>query len=398
MVDASHPAESASPGRHDRESIGEHVFIAIRDLRRSWSRFLLVGLVVALVALLTTVLGGLANGLVHDGISGLRGLPFDHLAFEQNAKATFSRSTVDDETLAAYRAIPGAEATPLGVSFANAKSENHAPDLDVALFGVEPDSFLVTDANAGTTGRAEARSSLEGRPGLVLSSELASEGIRIGDRYTFTSSGATLPVIGFTFGGSYGHAPIAFTSLATWQRLTYGADPAGRFSAIALRLDHGVDAAAESVAAKTGTEISSKTQAYAGSPGFTAEQSTMSLIRAFLIVISALVVGAFFTVLIVQRTRQVGLLKAMGASSWYVIRDGLAQMVIVVAIATVVGTAIGAGVVALLSGGAVPVELVPSSVLSGGVLLIVAGAIGSLVPLKRITGIEPAIALGASDS
>lgn len=374
------------------------MFIALRDLRRSWNRFLLVGLVVVLVALLTTVLGALANGLVRDGISGLRALPFDHMAFEHGSQATFSRSTVDGDTLTAYRKVPGVQATPLGVSFANAKSGSSKPDLDVALFGVEPDSFLVRDANAGQAGRSDAHAALAGQPGLVLSGELASEGIQIGDEYTFTSSGTTLPVLGFTFDGSYGHAPIAYTSLETWQKLTYGNDARGRFSAIALQVPSDARSAVDKVAAGTGTEVKSKSATYGGSPGFTAEQSTMSLIRGFLLVISALVVGAFFTVLIVQRTRQVGLLKAMGASSWYVIRDGLAQMVIVVAIATAVGSAVGAGLIALMSGGSAPVELVPSTVISGVVLLIVAGVVGSLVPLKRITGIEPAIALGASDT
>lgn len=370
------------------------MFLALRDLRRSGGRFALVGLVVALVALLTTVLGALANGLVRDGISGLRSLPFDHMAFDQGAKSTFSRSVLGDDTLEAYRALPGVEATPVGVSFMNAKAEATgtgaaAPDLDIALFGVEADGFLVE--------RADARAALTGEPGLVLSGDLVDEGIRVGDRYTFTGSGITLPVVGFTFSGSYGHAAIAYTSLASWQELVYGSDTSGRFSAIALQLPDGVTDAVGEVAATTGTEVKTKTATYGGSPGFTAEQTTMSLIRGFLLVISALVVGAFFTVLIVQRTRQIGLLKAMGASSWYVIRDGLGQMTIVVSVASVVGAAVGAGVVALMASSPAPVELVPSTVFGGIVLLIVAGVIGSVVPLKRITSIEPAIALGTGE-
>lgn len=365
------------------------MFIALRDLRRSGGRFILVGLVVVLVALLTTVLGGLANGLVTDGISGLRALPLDHLAFEEGAKSTFNRSVVRDETLDAYRDLPDAEAAPLGVSFSNAKSDDETVDLDIALFGVEPDSFLVTSS--------EVRDALAEGPGLVVSDELAADGVAVGDRYTFTGSGTTLPVVAFADTGSYGHAPIAFTPLATWQQLLYGSDPGGRFSAVALRLDDGETDAVAKVAAETGTEIDTKTEAYDGSPGFSAQQSTMTLIRGFLLVISALVVGAFFTVLIVQRTRQIGLLKAMGASSWYVIRDGLAQMVIVVTLATIVGSALGAGVIIAMSSGEAPVELVPSTVGIGIVLLVVAGVVGSIVPLKRITSIEPAIALGAGE-
>ena len=58
------------------------MFLAWRDLRRTWRRFLLVGLVVVLVAVLSTVLAGLADGLVRDGTSGLRALPYTHLALE----------------------------------------------------------------------------------------------------------------------------------------------------------------------------------------------------------------------------------------------------------------------------------------------------------------------------
>ena len=49
--------------------------------------------------------------------------------------------------------------------------------------------------------------------------------------------------------------------------------------------------------------------------------------------------GAFFTVLTVQRTRQIGLLKAMGASNGYVLRDGVGQMTLLVAAATLAGAA-----------------------------------------------------------
>ncbi len=366
------------------------MFIALRDLRRSWTRFLLVGLVVLLVALLTTVLGALANGLQRDGISALQALPFDHMAFEQGSKATFSRSTIDPDTLATYRQLPDVEATPLGVSFANAKSDGDSPDLDIALFGVESDSFLVE--------RPEGHDALAGEPGLVLSADLADEGIAVGDQYTFSATGVTLPVLGFTFAGSYGHVAIAYTPLETWQELTYGSGAEGRFSAIALQLPDGITDEVHTTATGTDTEVETKTATYDGSPGYTAEQTTMTLIRGFLLVISALVVGAFFTVLIVQRTRQVGLLKAMGASTWYVVRDGLAQMIIVVTLATLVGTGLGAAIIAAMSGGAAPVALVSSTVFQGIVLLIVAGIVGSLVPLRRIAGIEPAIALGSAET
>lgn len=360
------------------------MFLAFRDLRRGVRRFVLLGVVIALVALLSTVLSGLSAGLVTDNISGLRALPFDRIAMAKGADATFSRSILQPAALGTFEKIPGAKTSALGASFVNAAAVDGGPSLDLALFGVPADSFLVD--------RADARAALEGTPGIVLGSELQDKGVKVGDRYTMGGSGVELPVLGFTFAGTYGHAPIAFTSLATWQRVQYGDQPDGRFSAIAL--SGGSEAQIVKADAAAGTQSYTKTESYTGSPGFTAETTTMSLIRGFLLVISALVIGAFFTVLCVQRTRQIGLLKAMGASNGYVLRDGVGQMVILVALASLVGVAIGTALIALMKSGAAPVELSPAAVVTVLLSLIVAGVVGSLVAFRRVTKVEPAIALG----
>jgi putative ABC transport system permease protein len=361
------------------------VFLALRDLRRGVRRFLLLGVVIALVAFLSTVLSGLATGLVTDGISGLRALPLDHLSFQPDAQATFSRSTLRDDAVERWSGVDGVEATPIGMSFVNALAEHDGPTLDLALFGVTPDSFLLT--------RPDARAAIAGEAGLVLSESLAAEGVEVGDRYYVAGSRVALPVLGFTYGGTYGHVDLAYTSLETWQALAYGTEPDGRFSAIALRGTDGVDLARVDRAA--GTETLTKAEAYAGSPGYSAETTTMTLIRGFLLVISALVIGAFFTVLTVQRTRQIGLMKAMGASDAYVLRDGIGQMAVLVTLATAVGVVVGAGAVSLMAGGEAPVELSAVSVTTSALALVVAGVLGSLVAFRRITRIEPAIALGA---
>ena len=361
------------------------MFLALRDLRRGWRRFALVGSVVGLVAVLSTVLCGLADGLVRDGTSGLRALPLTHLAFAPHSEAAFSRSTLDDRALAAWRAQDGVQAAPIGVSFVNGApvgGRPGEPSIDLALFGVRAGDFLA-DADERRARDLE---------GLVLASELRDDGVEVGDRYRIAGSDVVLPVLGFTYAGSYGHVPIAYTSLASWQRIAYGRDARGRYSALALRLPDGVPAA--TTAARAGTELKTKVEAYDGSPGFTAETATMTLIRAFLLAISALVVGAFFTVLTVQRTHQIGLLKAMGASTAYVVRDGVAQMLVIVVLATVAGGAAGTAIVAALDGGPVPVALEPGGIAASAALLVAAGLAGSLVAFRRIARVEPAVALG----
>lgn len=376
------------------------MYLGLRDLRVAKGRFALVGAVIALVALLSTVLAGLATGLVDDGISGLRALPVTHITFQSGADSSFSRSTLTPDALTPFAAADGVEATPVGVSFLNATvadgGAGATPDaegdggrratVDIALFGVDPAGFLATSSAAGVD---DAPDGLDG--GIVLGADLADE-VAVGDRLDIPGADAALPVIGFTFAGTYGHVPIAYTALDTWQGLQFGDDARGRFSAIALRVDGGVDVDLAALDEAAGTETGTRADAYAGSPGYSAETATMTLIRGFLLVISALVVGAFFTVWTVQRTRQIGLLKALGASTAYVVRDAVGQLAVVLLAAVAVGTAAGLAVGGLVGEDA-PFSFAAGSVLSSAVVLAVVGLTGSLVALRRLTRVDPVIAL-----
>lgn len=354
------------------------MFLGRRDLVVARGRFLLVGAVIALLALLSTVLSGLASGLVDDGISGLRALPITHLAFQAGAERSFSRSTLVPESLDAFDRA-AMDATPVGVSFLNAAADSGA-SVDIALFGVAPDGFL---APTGHEDGLEA--------GLVLSEDLREE-VEVGTRLTVVGSAEPLPVVGFTPGGTYGHVPIAYTALDTWQQLVYGADARGRFSAVAVQADGSPSFAA--IDRADGTETGTKVDAYGGSPGFTAETATMSLIRGFLLVIAALVVGAFFTVWTVQRQRQIGLLKAIGASTGYIVRDALGQLAVLLTAAIAVGT--GAGLLlGGLVGSDVPFRLSAGSVALSSLLLGLMGLGGSLVAIRRFTSVDPLISLRA---
>lgn len=156
------------------------MYLGLRDLRVAKGRFALVGVVIVLVALLSTVLAGLANGLVDDGISGLRALPISHLSFQEGAESSFSRSILATDQLATFDEAPGVEATPIGVSFLNAATDD-GKTIDIALFGVDPGGFLAEASAAGDGTTAAAGGGIE--DGLVLAEDLADE-VEIGERFT----------------------------------------------------------------------------------------------------------------------------------------------------------------------------------------------------------------------
>ena len=120
------------------------MFLALRELSFARGRFALIGSVISLVGVLTVLLSGLANGLVDDGISGLRALPVSHLGFQQGADSTFSRSTVGTNEVAALGAVPGATAEPFGLTLVNATNEDDA-NFDLALMGLADDGFVAEE-------------------------------------------------------------------------------------------------------------------------------------------------------------------------------------------------------------------------------------------------------------
>ena len=119
-------------------------------------------------------------------------------------------------------------------------------------------------------------------------------------------------------------------------------------SSAAIVADGGVDIGA--LGKTSDLDIVTKTAAFNGSPGYAAETSTMTLIRGFLYVITAMILGAFFTVWTIQRRAEIGLQKALGASTRAVLLDALGQVLVVLIGATAIGVAIGLALGALISG------------------------------------------------
>ncbi len=116
--------------------------------------------------------------------------------------------------------------------------------------------------------------------------------------------------------------------------------------------------------------------------------------RGFLFAISALVVGAFFTVWTIQRSGDVAVLKALGASTAYVLRDALGQAVTVLVLGTALGTALAAGIGAAVAS-TVPFVLDARTVLPPAAVTVVLGAVGAGLAVRRIASVDPLTALGS---
>ncbi|MFB7796728.1 ABC transporter permease [Isoptericola sp. NPDC056134] len=379
---------------------GSTMFLAWRELLFARARFGLMGGVVALVAILVVILSGLSSGLVNDGVSGLKKLPVTAFAFDEGTPvdSAFSRSTVERDQVARWAQQDGvADAALFGNQLVNAEGPD-GEAVDLALFGVEPDSFLAPPPNLVAQGAG-----LGQRDGIVVSETVTDLGLGVGDTVTVDRLGTELRIVGVLDGQhTYGHVDVAYVPLATWQEIHAGAGPGDdvrpddydEATAVALKESSGADIDLATAGTGTGTAAVLLEDSFEGSPGYAAETLTLNLIQTFLYAISALVVGAFFTVWTIQRRHEIAVARAMGARTGYLVRDALGQAAVVLVGSTAVGMGIGVGFGALLTSTPMPFSLEPVPVASAAALLIALGLLGAAAAVGRIARVDPLTALG----
>lgn len=363
------------------------MFVALRDLRFAKGRFALMGSVVVLITMLVGLLSGLTSGLAKESTSGITGLHADQLVFQGSNNSdddiSFDESTVSEKTLRQWRDVSGVDAAePLAIQRSNAapgkQAEDSAGSSSVAVFGVQPGSSLAPELDELDTGT------------VVLSQDAADE-LSVSEGQSIAVGGARLDVAGISGDASYSHSPVVWTSMKDYQRAT-GAE-SGAATVLALRGTDDVDLSAADE--RAGTHTVSVEDSVSAIESFNAENSSLRLMRGFLFAISALVIGAFFTVWTIQRSADVAVLKALGASTGYLLRDALGQAVLILVAGTAVGAGLAAGLGALAMG-TVPFVLDIGTTVLPGLVMIVLGAAGAGLAIRKITAVDPLTALGSA--
>ena len=357
------------------------MFVAWRDLRFARGRFALIGAVVALITLLVGFLSGLTGGLATQSVSAVLELPGDRVVLHGtgDGPATFAESAIDDATVTAWRDALGVEAvTPVGI--AQTRAEGAGVSGAVALFGLGA-SRIRTPLTALTPERDD-------EAGLSAPAAKAL-GAAVGDEITL--AGSTYRVA--TVGGDawYSHTPVVALTLSAWTAVDRRLGGTGAATVLAVSRD----ADDTALAAATGTTVTSSLASLTALPAFRSEIGSLALMIALLFGVSALVVGAFFTVWTMQRAADVAVLKALGASTPSLVRDALGQAFVVLA----VGIGIGMGATAVLgslAGTALPFVLSPLTTLAPAVAMALLGLAGAAVSLRTVVSSDPLTALGST--
>lgn len=365
------------------------MFVGWRDILFAKGRFALICATVALITLLLVMLTGLTGGLGSQNTDALEKMSADRFVFEPSnvgGAASFTDSQITGQTLATWQRADGViSATPVGVSTGR-------------LEGKRAVSMTVLAAPAGSDLMGEVSPLREGslpQQGQVLlpASTAQDAGVQVGDTVSF--GGSELTVSGIAEDSFYSHTLAGWVTTATWQQLTHQHILEGADAVLGTVLVVKGSADFDALAASTATTAQGTRQAFSALPAYRSENSSLLTMQGFLYGISALVIVSFLMVWTIQRTRDIAIMRALGASRAFLTRDALAQTALVMAVGVAVGALAGFGLGALARG-TVPFQLTALTVLAPAAGVWALGIAGGLIALRRVATVDPMIALGGN--
>ena len=245
---------------------------------------------------------------------------------------------------------------------------------------------------------------------------LEKSGYRLGDTIAIASSGAEptmrATIVGTVLWGSKGStagATYAMFDDRTAQQQWMGGKDAYQAAWVTAEPGQDVDALAERVRALTpagyetltGAELAKKSEDQVG--------QALSFISTFLLVFAgiALVVGSFlivntFSILVAQRSRELALLRAMGASRPQVRRAVLFEAFVVGLVGATLGLLLGLGIAQGISAmfstfgldmGSTPPRLTLQAVAASYVVGLLVTMLAAYVPARKASSVPPVAAM-----
>jgi lipoprotein-releasing system permease protein len=397
------------------------LFMALRFLRegraQSWLIFVGASAGVAVIIFLTALIDGLQVTLIDQTLGSQAHVvvrPLDESARPLDGGGGAS-ALVEVKTRQRTASIPewqplaaAAAAVPRVVAVApsvagSAFATQASVSKSVALRGIDAETYgrIIPIAKHLVQGQFR----LSGRDALV-GVELASDlGLRAGDKLRLVVAGGRDEV--FTISGVFdlGQKDVnqrwVFVPLGVAQTLL---DLPGRVTTLELRIDDvfAADAVALEVSRRTGLTADSWMKINQQLMiGLRSQSSSSYMIQFFVVLAVALGIASVLVVSVVQKGREIGILKAFGTPTRTVMRIFLIQGAIVGLAGSLIGSVMATGLAAFFVSLATnpdgsprfPVTLGPGLYLSASAFAMLVGVLAALAPARRAAKLDPVVVI-----
>ena len=286
-----------------------------------------------------------------------------------------------------------------GAGFALRADANKA----VALTGIEPETYLQLIALEAKMIAGTARLTTSD---IVIGTELAKDlGVWLGDKIilqTATGANLTLTVCGiFDFGNKYVNMTNIYVALRTAQSLL---NLPGGVTSIEINLidPYQAQIVGDQIQAQTGQKVDSWMTSNAEL--FTAlygQKITFFVIRLFVGITAALGIASVLVVSVVQKSKEIGILRATGTTRMQILRIFLLQGALFGLIGSIFGSAASWGLLIAWRNLAKNPDGTPFFELSfdpmyfvyAGLGAMLVGILSAVFPAQRAARLDPAVAI-----
>jgi lipoprotein-releasing system permease protein len=273
----------------------------------------------------------------------------------------------------------------------------------VTIQGVDPAQYFrivpLPDKIVAGTARLGAED-------IVIGVDLASDlGARVGDKLRVAAAsggGPTLTVTGIVdLGSKAANQRMTYCALHTAQALL---NLIGGVSSIdiTVRDIYAAEDVAQHISALSGVEadswIKTNNQLYLA---INAQRIANTTIRFFVGLAIAFGIAAVLIVSVVQKSKEIGILRAMGTSRGQILRVFLVQGAVLGLVGSLIGSALGAAAILLWSAlvknpdgtPLFPLDLDPKLFAAAAVLATLSGLIAAYLPAQRGARLDPVVAI-----
>lgn len=365
--------------------------LALAEIRRAKLRFGSLTGAVALLVFLILFQQSLAGSLLGQFTGGLERQSATVLVYNVDARRSVDASRILPGQAEAVAGVEGVGSSgPIGEASFSARLEN-GELKDTTVFGYE------LGGPGSPTTLAEGR--LPAGPGeAVASSSDALAGYGIGQRLTIVPGDSEVVIVGLADGLQFNVQPTLFVSYATFEDLVRSTNPDATGvlpNLIGVEPAAGVDPAtlAASITDQVeGVEALDRSTAVASLPGVASIRQSFAIILGLAFVVVILLTGFFFLIITVQKIASLTLLRAVGASGSFLLRNLVLQVVLVIGAALAIAVPLTIFSVSAASSAAFSAVVEPEVVVVTSIAIMLLGVLAAFGAMRRVARIDPAAA------
>ena len=336
------------------------MFLAIKEMLHEKLRYSLIVVLIFLVSYLLIILTGLATGLANLNKAAINEWNASSIVLNSDSEGRLQQSFLSQDEVAS---LPN-NGTRISQYSTLVKSENGLKE-NAQLVALDSKSFIFKNLKI-TSGSKNIRNNAG-----VVSDKFKSDGFKI------ANSSLKIKITGFTPRATLSALPVVYISPDTIQSLNKGVTNAVVFK----------NTLNNSKIPK-GTDQLSIDSFINKLPGYSAQQLTFNFMIGFLYIIILIVISIFLYILTVQKLPNLGVLKAQGVSTQYLVLSTLFQSFIMSVIGVIIAIILGE-ITAITLPSEVPIVIDKSNITVTGIGIIIMSLLGALIPIRQIAKVDP---------